>query len=103
VTIQDLGSIGELVAAIATVAILAYLAIQIKAGTRTSRAQSDYARHSTNKQTLLSLAHDQQLAGVFRRGLASFESLEPDEQIQSTFLISSFLSAASSSRSLLWL
>jgi hypothetical protein len=100
VTIQDLGSIGELVAAIATVATLAYLAIQIKAGTRRSRAQSDYARHSTNKQTLLSLAHDQQLAGVFRRGLASFESLE---QIQSTFLISSFPTAVSSSRSLLWL
>ena len=29
-TIQDLGSIGELVAAIATIATLAYLAIQIR-------------------------------------------------------------------------
>jgi hypothetical protein len=37
-TIQDLGSIGELVAAIATVATLAYLAIQIRQNTTSVRA-----------------------------------------------------------------
>ncbi len=35
-TIQELGSIGEFVAAIATIATLAYLAIQIRAGARAS-------------------------------------------------------------------
>ena len=39
-TIQDLGSIGELVAAIATVATLAYLAIQIRHNTTSVRAAS---------------------------------------------------------------
>ena len=39
-TIQDLGSIGELVAAIATVATLAYLAIQIRQNTKSVRAGS---------------------------------------------------------------
>ncbi len=38
VTIQDLGSLGELVAAIATVATLIYLAIQIRASNRLARA-----------------------------------------------------------------
>jgi hypothetical protein len=33
VTIQDIGSIGELVAALATVATLAYLALQIRQNT----------------------------------------------------------------------
>jgi hypothetical protein len=37
VTIQDLGSIGELVAALATVATLAYLALQIRQNTRQLR------------------------------------------------------------------
>jgi hypothetical protein len=40
VTIQDLGSIGELIAAIATVATLAYLAIQIRRNTTSVRATS---------------------------------------------------------------
>jgi len=40
VTIQDLGSIGELVAAVATVATLAYLAVQISQNTRALRAAS---------------------------------------------------------------
>jgi hypothetical protein len=39
VTIQDLGSVGELVAAIATIATLAYLAVQIRHNTRHVRAQ----------------------------------------------------------------
>ena len=33
-TLQDLGSIGELVGALATIATLVYLAIQIRANTR---------------------------------------------------------------------
>ena len=37
-TIQDLGSIGEMVGAIAIVATLAYLAVQIRQNTRTTRA-----------------------------------------------------------------
>ncbi len=37
-TIQDLGSIGELVAAIATLATLGYLAVQIRQNTRSMRA-----------------------------------------------------------------
>jgi hypothetical protein len=97
VTIQDWGSIGELVAAIATVATLAYLAIQIRANTRAARAQSGQARTASTKQQLLALAQNQHLAGVFRRGLADLQSLEPDEQIQFTFLVTSFLSDAHAS------
>ena len=35
----------------------------------------------------MTIAQDLQLAGVFRRGLASFESLEPDEKIQFTLVL----------------
>jgi hypothetical protein len=40
VTIQDLGSIGELVAAVATVATLFYLALQIRGSTRVARSEA---------------------------------------------------------------
>ncbi len=36
-TIQDLGSLGELIAAVATVATLVYLALQIRQNTHTLR------------------------------------------------------------------
>ena len=42
-TIQDLGAIGELLAAIATIVTLIYLAVQIRANTRATSAQSRHA------------------------------------------------------------
>lgn len=45
-TIQDLGSLGELVAAIATVATLIYLAIQIRASNRLARAEASRTPNS---------------------------------------------------------
>ena len=39
-TIHDLGSLGELIFAVATVAALIYLAIQLKQNTRTLRSQT---------------------------------------------------------------
>ena len=93
-TIEQLGSLGEIVGALATVATLAYLAVQIRANTRMMRTQAGHASQAHSSQVAMGLAHDQQLAGVFRRGLADFEALEPDEQIQFTFLLSLFLSNA---------
>ena len=92
-TIQELGSLGELVAAIATVATLAYLAIQIRANSNLMRAESHRSVTEKASQVNLSLARDHQLADVFRRGLMSYESLEPAEQIQFTFLLSEWISA----------
>jgi hypothetical protein len=46
VTIQDLGSLGELVAAIATVATLIYLASQIRASNRLARAEASRTPNS---------------------------------------------------------
>ena len=42
-TVQDLGSIGEFVAAIATLATLIYLALQIRQNTKTVRASAHHA------------------------------------------------------------
>ena len=39
-TIQDLGGIGELIAAVATIATLAYLAIQVRQNTRALRSST---------------------------------------------------------------
>ena len=45
-TVQDLGSLGEFVAAIATVATLIYLASQIRASNRLARAEASRTPNS---------------------------------------------------------
>jgi len=46
-SIQDLGSIGELIAAIATLGTLVYLAIQIKSNTTAIKTSSSWDAHHT--------------------------------------------------------
>jgi hypothetical protein len=94
VTIQDLGSIGELVGAVATVATLAYLAIQIRANTRMMRSQARHVGQSITGNWALSVAENGPLADVFARGLAGPESLTPAERIQFTLLFSQILLAS---------
>jgi hypothetical protein len=93
-TLQDLGSIGELVGALATIATLAYLALQIRGNTRAVRSQARQHSQSTTRSWTLAVAQDEPLADIFRRGLASFESLEPTEQIRFTFLMSQIIGAS---------
>lgn len=87
-TIQDLGAIGELVGAVATVATLAYLAVQIRANTQMMRAQSRREHQSSNAQYAIALAQNSDLADIFNRGLAGFESLTDAERTQFIFLFS---------------
>ena len=97
VTIQDYGSIGELVGAVATIATLAYLAVQIRANTRMTSAQSGHVAHQLSASLSLSVAENPQLAGVFRRGISNYDALEPDEKTQFIFVLSNFVANAENS------
>ena len=87
-TIQDWGSIGELVGAIATVATLIYLAVQIRVNTliaETSAVQSmlDGGRDRTAKH----ISGNPELADIVGRGLSSIDSLDESEKLQLYFFI----------------
>jgi hypothetical protein len=70
VTIQDVGSIGELIAAIATVATLAYLAFQIRSNTIAMKAEARRgARIDASAVTRL-IAGSGETAELLRKGLA---------------------------------
>ena len=78
-TIQDLGSIGELIAAIATVATLGYLALQIRQNTRSVRAASRLEIASGWR------AHNQQMldpavSRVYQQGLHTYPDMPYDER-----------------------
>ena len=87
-TIQELGSLSELIAAVATLATLIYLAIQIRANTTAVKVESRRGSTSNAMQFQGILGENKEAASVFRRGLVEPDSLDPDESIQFTFLFS---------------
>lgn len=85
---------GEFVAAIATLATLVYLALQIRANTTAVRAES--RRSATNQGMHFQgiIGENKQAASVFRRGLAEPDCLDSDEALQFAFLFSMLVSHA---------
>lgn len=63
-TFQELGSIGEFIAAIATLVTLVYLAFQIKQSTKVSRAQLTKDLFLASRSALLDIAKDEGLARI---------------------------------------
>ena len=79
-TIQDLGSLGEFVAAIATLVTLVYLALQIRQNTRTVRTSTYQAvLDSSRSDTELILAHPH-LERIYRLGRRDNNKLTDDER-----------------------
>jgi hypothetical protein len=83
-TLDDLGNIGELVAAIATVATLGYLAFQIRQNTKAIRGSAaETVMQSEIAAAALVIEH----ANVYRRGNADISELNPDERVMYEELI----------------
>jgi len=80
VTIQDLGSLGEFIAAIATVATLAYLAIQIRQSTVTARAQSRQALIDTWSSTNWELVRDPRMLKAFAAGVSRWPDISDEDK-----------------------
>jgi hypothetical protein len=78
-TIQDPGSIGELVAAIATIATLAYLALQLRQNTATVRHASAASQSTINHGLNTLLAQDAEVNRILGTGLADPAKLDEAE------------------------
>jgi len=79
-TIEAVGSIGELIAAIATVATLFYLAMQIRHSVEATRATSQQALLDTYHDSTWDLGRDMELARLVGVGLVAFDSLDDREK-----------------------
>ena len=92
-TLQDLGNIGELIAAIATLATLVYLALQIRANTRSVRAESRRSEMQTTAAILQPLIADPQVARLFHEGLADLSNLSPEDRTRFYMLLGNLVGA----------
>ena len=78
-TLQDLGSLGEFVAAIATLATLIYLAFQIRQNTREAQAASRNLVSQSFVDFAYHVSRDFEITKLMRRALIDPESLDDDE------------------------
>ena len=96
-TIQELGSIGEFVAAVATIATLFYLALQIRQNTRaveeqcrTQRQNSVLGARSAFTEWRSLVIQDPSIAAIWRKGNQDLEHLNEDERTQLDLLLVDF-------------
>jgi hypothetical protein len=85
-TINDLGSIGELLGSIAVFVSLIYLAMQVKSGTEASRTSTYQSVVSDFSALNQSIASTPELSLLFVRAQENFESLSPDEKARASQL-----------------
>ncbi|MFT7651932.1 MAG: hypothetical protein ACI9UU_001039 [Candidatus Azotimanducaceae bacterium] len=91
-SIQDLGSIGELIAAIATLGTLIYLALQIRQNTKTQQsaiAQATTASRTTWYDLVIS---NPEIGEIWRIGHADPDSLSEQEKSRFIWMISRIFS-----------
>ncbi len=90
-SIQNLGSIGEFIAALATLATLVYLAVQIRQntkqveeGTRAARASAVSSGLQLINSNRLAIYSDQDVASIWSRGLedpTAPDPIDPKRQV----------------------
>jgi PAS domain-containing protein len=78
-SIQDLGALGELVAAIATIATLLYLAVQIRQNNRNLQESTSASINQGFASINSRLSSDEQFAEIFIRGREDLEALNAVE------------------------
>jgi len=81
-TLDQLAALAEILAAVAVVISLVYLAVQVRQSNRQGRAEARYAFVQATSDINLTIANDKQLASVWRRGLEAPDQLDPDETMQ---------------------
>jgi len=78
-SIQDLGALGELLAAIATIATLLYLAVQIRQNNRNLQESTSATFNQGWASINSRLSSDEHFAEIFIRGREDLEALNPVE------------------------
>ncbi len=90
-TLQDLGSIGELLGALGVIVSLIYLAVQIRQNTRSLRASTQQGVLDTQSNFSMLLLHNDNVARAYRIGIEDLGKLSDDERVQfDTLLITMF-------------
>ena len=78
-SLEDLGNVGEFVAAVGVIISLIYLAVQIRQNTSSVRTSTFHESASRLADITRGIAEQKELARMFRTGLGGLEQLEDDD------------------------
>lgn len=84
-TIQDLGSLGELTAAVATVLTLGYLAMQLRQNTSALKSQTFQQSSMDMSLTANAISSDEELASIIIKAGDGLDGLSPVERLRFHF------------------
>ncbi len=97
--LQDLGSLGELIGAVATVATLVYLTIQVRHNTRQLRENAEAGRARSRDESLGSFSRYRNLisipenAEIYVKGLDSYSDLKASEKVRFKAIVEEYFFA----------
>jgi len=92
-TIEQLGSVGEIIAALATVLTLLYLAVQIRQNSKALRANSIVAYMQAQEAISTSLAENKELCELYFKGLQTPELLTESERRRFFIVLGNYVMA----------
>ena len=87
-TLDQATNFAEIAAAIATIATLAYLAVQIRNNNKLQKSESRRAGMSQSTMLSAAIGQSKETAELFHKGTIDYESLSPAEKVQFGFLFS---------------
>jgi hypothetical protein len=82
ISLSDLGSLGEFVGAIAVIASLIYVAVQIKQNTNAARISSAQTHLELWNDVVSNFCQSPELASIYSRGLHGISGLTEPERVQ---------------------
>ena len=90
-TIQELGSIGELVGGLAVLLSLVYLALQIKQNTTSVRSATSAAVSESLSRVTEMVSSQPELARAWYQGRVQYDSLTDEERYRVTMFANTYL------------
>ena len=89
-SLENLYFIAEIVAALAVIASILYLAIQVKQSTAQNQASARFEFVRAMGEANLAIAQDESLAAILTKGVNDFESLSKNERIRFQMLVGQY-------------
>jgi len=89
-TLEDLGNIGEFIAAIGVIISLVYLATQIRQNTRAVRSSASHAITNERVDFLKSVTDNPDVARILLSGFVDREALDPVERFRFDYMLNRF-------------
>lgn len=98
VTLEQIYFVAEILAAIAVIASMIFVGIQLRQATRAVRSSTSQAHSALYHAIVVSIVRDGEFAHIWREALADFDGCSPDDRVRFVAQVSALFRYYESSR-----